>query len=63
MTENDPKAINLTIKEIKRHRCNLAPKQIATLCGQAKAGNPQAALTGLHRILKKRGVAYAIDKR
>lgn len=55
MTDFEYKAINLAVKEIKRHSRNLSPKQIATLCGQAKAGNPDAALVGLQRILAKKG--------
>lgn len=46
------------IKEIKRRRRNLSPKQMATLCGQAKAGNPEAALRGLRKILREKGVYY-----
>jgi len=54
MNENELKckAINLAVKEIKRHRRNLSPKQIATLCGQAKSGQPDAALRGLHKLLQ-----------
>ena len=56
MGQNDAvcKAINLAVKEIKRHRRNLSPKQMATLCGQAKSGQPDAALRGLQRILTKK---------
>ena len=57
-TEEEHKEIGLALKEIKRRRRNLSPKQIATLCGQAKAGNPDAALRGLHKILQEKGVAY-----
>lgn len=52
------KEINLAVKQIKRRRRNLSPKQIATLCGQAKAGNPDAALRGLRKILQEKGVTY-----
>ena len=58
LPEEDCKAIGLAIKEIKRRRRNLSPKQISTLCGQAKAGNPDAALKGLRKILREKGVAY-----
>ena len=58
ITEEDCKKIGLTIKEVKRRRRNLSPKQISTLCGQAKAGNPDAALRGLRKILQEKGVAY-----
>lgn len=58
LSEDEIKEIGLAIKEIKRRRRNLSPKQIATLCGQAKAGNPDAALRGLHKILQEKGVAY-----
>lgn len=51
LSEEECKEIGLAIKEIKRRRRNLSPKQIDTLCGQAKAGNPEAALRGLRRIL------------
>lgn len=57
-TEDKYKEIGLAIKEIKRRRRNLSPKQIATLCGQAKAGNPEAALRGLRKILREKGVVY-----
>lgn len=57
-TEEECKEIGLAIKEIKRRSRNLSPKQIATLCGQTKAGNPEAALRGLRKILQQKGVAY-----
>ena len=47
---------NLAVKEIKRNSCGLSRQQIATLCGQAKAGDPDAALRGLHRILGGKAV-------
>ena len=53
-TEEECKEISLAMKEIKRRRRNLSPKQIATLCGQAKAGNPEAALQGLRKILQRK---------
>ena len=58
ITEEDCKEIGLAIKEVKRRRRNLSPKQISTLCGQAKAGNPEAALRGLRKILQEKGVTY-----
>lgn len=58
LSEEESKEIGLAIKEIKRRRRNLSPKQMATLCGQAKAGNPEAALRGLRKILQEKGVAY-----
>ena len=58
LSEDEYKEIGLAIKEIKRRRRNLSPKQIATLCGQAKTGNPDAALRGLRKILKEKGVTY-----
>lgn len=57
-SEEESKEIGLAIKEIKRRRRNLSPKQMATLCGQAKAGNPEAALRGLRKILQEKGVTY-----
>ena len=57
-TEEECKEIGLALKEIKRRRRNLSPKQMATLCGQTKAGNPDAALRGLRKILKEKGIAY-----
>ena len=61
LSDEECKEIGLAIKEIKRCRRNLAPKQIATLCGQAKAGNPDAALRGLRKILKEKGIEYGRD--
>jgi hypothetical protein len=58
LSEENCKEIGLALKEIKRHHRNLSPKQMATLCGQAKAGNPEAALRGLRTILWEKGVAY-----
>lgn len=54
MNENELKCkeINLAIKEIKRNRRNLTPQQVATLCGQAKSGQPDAALRGLQKLLQ-----------
>lgn len=57
-TEEECKEIGLALKEIKRRRRNLSPKQIATLCGQAKAGNPEAALRGLRKILQEKEISY-----
>lgn len=53
-SDEECKEIGLAVIEIKRRRRNLSPKQIATLCGQAKAGNPEAALRGLRKILDKK---------
>ena len=58
ITDQGCKEIGLAIKEIKRRRRNLSPKQMATLCGQAKAGNPEAALRGLRKILKEKWITY-----
>ena len=58
LSEEECKEIGLALKEIKRRRRNLSPKQMETLCGQAKAGNPEAALRGLRKILQERGIAY-----
>ena len=61
LSEEEYKEIGIAIKEIKRRRRNLSPKQIDTLCGQAKAGDPAAALRGLRKILHEKGVAYGRD--
>ena len=58
LSEEEYKEIGLAIKEIKRNHRNLSPKQIDTLCGQAKAGNPEAALKGLRKILQEKDGAY-----
>ena len=56
--EDKCKAINLAIKAIKQRSRNLSPKQIATLCGQAKAGDPAASIRGLQKILREKGLKY-----
>lgn len=45
------------LKAIGKHRDKLTRQQIKTLCGQAKAGNPDAALRGLEKLLAKERVA------
>lgn len=40
-------------KMLKLHRKRLSRDQIKTLCGQVKAGNPSAAMKGLHKILSQ----------
>lgn len=50
------RAISETIRAIKHYHSSLTRQQFSTLCGQAKAGNPEAALRGLHRLLTEKGV-------
>ena len=47
--------IDYALKVIGKHRDKLTRQQIKTLCGQAKAGNPDAALRGLDKLLAKEG--------
>ena len=39
------------LRTIEQHRRQLTRQQFRTLMGQAKAGNPDAALRGLDKIL------------
>ena len=39
------------IRAIEQHRNRLSRQQFKTLIGQAKAGNPDAAMRGLDKIL------------
>lgn len=48
--------IDYALKTIGRHRDKLTRQQVKTLCGQAKAGNPDAALRGLEKLLAKERV-------
>lgn len=41
------------LRTIEQHRRQLTRQQFRTLMGQAKAGNPDAALRGLDKILKR----------
>ena len=45
--------IDYALKVIGKHRDKLTRQQVKTLCGQAKAGNTEAALKGLARLLEK----------
>ena len=45
--------IDYALKTICKHRDKLTRQQVKTLCGQAKAGNTEAALKGLARLLEK----------
>lgn len=45
--------IDYALKTIGRHRDKLTRQQVKTLCGQAKAGNTEAALKGLARLLER----------
>lgn len=49
--------IDYAMKTIGKHRDKLTRQQVKTLCGQAKAGNPDAALKGLDKLLTKERVA------
>ena len=46
-------SVDVALKAIKKHRDKLTRQQVKTLCGQAKAGNTDAALRGLARLLEK----------
>lgn len=47
--------IDQALRTIDQHRRHLTRQQFRTLWGQAKAGNPDAALRGLAKILKRNG--------
>ena len=44
---------NHALRTIEAHRRQLTRQQFRTLMGQAKAGNPDAALRGLDKIIKR----------
>lgn len=46
--------IDVAIKKIKAYRDTLSKQQVRTLCGQARAGDTEAALKGLETILNRR---------
>jgi len=41
------------IRAIEQHRHRLTRQQLQTLRGQVKAGNPDAAMRGLDKIIKR----------
>lgn len=45
-------------KAINASRRHLTRQQFRTLWGQAKAGDPDAALKGLEKIMKRNGVNH-----
>lgn len=50
-------SVDAALRAIKKHRDKLTRQQVKTLCGQAKAGNPDAALRGLDKLIAKERVA------
>lgn len=44
-------SVDAALRAIKKHRGKLTRQQVKTLCGQAKAGNTDAALRGLEKLL------------
>ena len=46
-------SVDITIKRIKSYRDRLTKQQVRTLCGQAKAGDTEAALRGLKKLLER----------
>lgn len=44
---------NIVIKEIQKYKAVLTKQQYKTLIGQAKSGNREGAIKGLHKLLKK----------
>lgn len=51
MTEINPQALIL----LKGYRPQLSPQQYKTLRGQILAGNADAALKGLNKLLRRKG--------
>lgn len=49
-------SVDIAIKRIKSYRDRLTKQQVRTLCGQAKAGDTDAALKGLKTILEREGI-------
>lgn len=49
-------------KLIKQYRPYLTRQQVKTLNGQCNAGNPEAALKGLTKILKREGINIEYSK-
>ena len=46
-------SVDIAIKRIKSYRDRLTKQQVRTLCGQAKAGDTDAALKGLKTLLER----------
>ena len=46
-------SVDVTIMRIKSYRDRLTKQQMRTLCGQARAGNTEAALKGLKTLLER----------
>ena len=49
--------VDVAIKRIKSYRERLTKQQVRTLCGQARAGDTEAALKGLKTLLERGRVA------
>lgn len=50
--------LEATLNTLLRHKRHLTKQQFRTLWGQAKAGNPDAALRGLVKILERNGANH-----
>ena len=48
--------LEATLNILYRYKRSLTKQQLRTLCGQAKAGNTEAALKGLQTILEREGI-------
>lgn len=46
-------SVDIAIKRIKSYRDRLTKQQVRTLCGQARAGDTEAALKGLKTLLER----------
>ena len=47
------RANDWSLRTIEQHRHHLTRQQFKTLMGQAKAGNPDASMKGLEKIMRK----------
>ena len=45
--------LEATLNTLLRHKRRLTKQQIRTLWGQAKAGNPAAAMKGLEKLMNR----------